>query len=71
MSLFIILFVLYIELVRWCLAQKASAVSDGFMSFTVHDMVMDYLKDNIDSDQQKQYHKDVVERSVTVVSVTS
>ena len=61
---------LQLAIVGWSLAQQAcSKTSVGFMSFTVHDMVMDYLKDTIDSDQQKQYHKDVVERLVTLACI--
>ncbi len=44
--------------------QSGNDGNDGLQSYTVHDMILDYLKDTTDPKTQQEYHKKLVERSV-------
>lgn len=52
------------SLVSWSLAQQAHTQSnkDGFLSFRIHDMVLDYLRDTVNDDEQRSYHQQLIER---------
>ena len=60
-------YIYFIEIVSWSLAKQAqihfsNEDSDSLQSYNVHDMILDYLKDTIDSNTQTQYHIKLVER---------
>ena len=54
-----------LEIVGWSLAKEAYIQSnniDELQSYTVHDMILDYLKDTTDSITLQEYHRKLVER---------
>lgn len=52
------------EIVSWSLAQQAQhqQAEQEFLSFTIHDIILEYLKTTIIKDQQESYHGTVVDR---------
>ncbi len=55
------LLLLCLDIVGWSLAKEGHMQSgndgnDGLQSYTVHDMILDYLKDTTDPKTQQEYH---------------
>ncbi|XP_019863031.1 PREDICTED: uncharacterized protein LOC105315904 [Amphimedon queenslandica] len=50
-------------IVGWSLAQKAVSTksAQGFLSFTVHDLIIEYLQDTVPNEKQVTYHQELVQ----------
>lgn len=58
------MFFLFLAIVGWSLAQKAVSTKSvqGFLSFTVHDLIIEYLQDTVPNEKQVLYHQELVQR---------
>lgn len=56
------------EIVSWSLAQQVQheLSKQKFLSFTIHDIILEYLKTTIDKKDQESYHGTVVDRLDTL-----
>ena len=52
------------EIVSWSLAQQAQhqQPEQKYLSFTIHDIILDYLKTTIGKEDQEAYHATMVDR---------